>query len=598
MKPYLIAALLFCVLRVWIATRVFYAPLTITLGEIQEKLSFIHSIPFVVWLTKHKALILLGYSILAVLLIAQAGMEAKAKKFKKYFSISLVWLSIFTNVSFFAAGIAGSVIHTRQELSQLQLEIVEIHNKIFVDAAVAVAIRPVDDYLSQVETVYNREAARIDEISQKQGNPSLDSSIVNPLIFDLARLVSQLRSENTLSVFSFDPFPPADNAWRADKLITVSPTDEAATTSTEAADNNSDGSPPAPEPHLKHAVAPEEAFLANYSKTIKEDQVDPAFESYFLHKTDWNKQEGTATLEQVDAVEAAAANTGNVTATKTKKILELLFSFGLDAGLDQLYEIFHIDPPKIFKKIASLVLEAGYKECAVGATVKLLGHIRKKIPLGKSFTADCEMQHSIVGEDGPALQQEDDDYVKNELQQMDVRKTVWQENMKKIEAEQKEAAAQAAKDLAAQKENERRMAKFHQKYGALEQKIREEIEAKDMGVPFDISRRMAAYIQQNRSNIYGKLAWRQILASPFYDRTLTLEENISRMVNGDDQITKSKVNRQLEDYFVPAIPVGSLKDYHNLLEGNYDLVRSQGSIKDIVNTVKTRDGISDAEAVK
>jgi hypothetical protein len=360
LKPYLITALLFCVLRIWIAGRLFYHPLAITLGEIQVKLSFIHSIPFVSWITGHKALVLLIYSLLVVLLIARAAVEAKAKKIKKYASISLVWFSILTNVSFFSAGIASSLTRSGQELTQLQVEIVEIHNKIFVDAAVAaVTIQSIDDYLSRIETASNGQTARIAEISKKEEQVSLDSSIINPLIRNLAQFVSQERFDNLLSVFFFDKFPPPGKAYLADKLIAPGSTTEPGQTRTDAG----------------NAIAPEEAFLAAYAKSATGEPSDPVFDNYFADKAVWNKQEGTAILAQVESKESLAAGTGNATTIKTRKILELLFTYGLDAGLDQLYEVCHINPPKIFTKVASLVLEADYKQCVVRATGK-----KKRLP--------------------------------------------------------------------------------------------------------------------------------------------------------------------------------------------------------------------------
>jgi hypothetical protein len=135
---------------------------------------------------------------------------------------------------------------------------------------------------------------------------------------------------------------------------------------------------------------------------------------------------------------------------------------------------------------------------------------------------------------------------------------------------------------------------YHQAYASLEQKIRREIEAKQMGVPPGISHSMAIFMEQNRFNQQGRDAWQRLLASPAYDSTLPLEENIEKIVGGHDQLRRENINRQLEDYFVPALTDGTQKNYHDLLQENYELVRTETSIKDIVTTVKSRaGGISD-----
>ena len=118
LKPYLIFAFIWAILEFWIANKLLYNQSQVALGQIQTLLNFIEKIPLVNFLQNNKTLVLLAYGILCVLIPFLYDKDTTTKKYKTYFTQSLVYLSLIANISFFGLQTGKTTIKQSQNLAR------------------------------------------------------------------------------------------------------------------------------------------------------------------------------------------------------------------------------------------------------------------------------------------------------------------------------------------------------------------------------------------------------------------------------------------------------------------------------------------------
>ncbi|WP_278008983.1 hypothetical protein [Flavobacterium gyeonganense] len=160
LKPYLIFAFIWTVLEFWISRKLFYEQSKITFGKIQKLLIFIEVIPVVKFLQDNKAIIFLFYGIICVLIPFLYDREDSTKKFKKYFSQTLIYLSLLANISFFGAQTGKTTADKSKQLSELQTEIVAIHDSIYKDLVVGIEFNDLKDSLKYEDNLYKEQINR------------------------------------------------------------------------------------------------------------------------------------------------------------------------------------------------------------------------------------------------------------------------------------------------------------------------------------------------------------------------------------------------------------------------------------------------------
>lgn len=308
-------------------------------------------------------------------------------------------------------GIADTLAGKQKELTALGIEIIKSHNKIFVMACVDVAEKEVEDYLKQQEAIVQDSR---DYLKKEEEKSELDSSVRLKFTQDLEVRIGEISAKYSDWVYPNNEFPGPDEAYLYDKNLRYDPTDEnkdiQLVVSEESRPSSADN-----EVRNVPKEAPAQAIVRVYEKidagAKKEDHISP----YILREKDWNLEGARVMQKNLVTFETSEAAIKSVASGKTKKVLELLFSYALDATLDKFYDLLHIDPQPLFKKVASLVMETNLKECVVGKAVKLLDRLKKGVSSVFSVRPECGGASEDIKEK-EELRRENERFVRDKVQ--------------------------------------------------------------------------------------------------------------------------------------------------------------------------------------
>jgi hypothetical protein len=596
LKPFIVFAFVFFVLKMWIASHFLYEPLQITLGEIQKKLFFIHSLPWIKPVIQYKAAIYVVIGIAIIGLFALAKTESMLKKVKGVYSYAFASLSILLNVSFFTVGIAGSISNDHYKLTALLVDIVETHNKIYLYAAETIAAPILDSYLEDKEQFYEKQIDNLRNNAASPKDKSFDSAVINPYFREVEQYIKELQAEYTVDIMSFTPFPPPGDLYLMDPIL---PKPKEPSTSEGIYVHDKCGlkiSPAIQSITVPVKAKPPATVMDNYyDSRIAAIGPEQGYDSYISNKEQWNKEIGSNILADINLVRDKAISRGKVPASSKAQILDLIFSCGLELGLDNLFEAFGLKAQKSLKKIASSLLDIKFKDCFVKATTNLISRITLNrnndpgMPCSVNQLNDIEKavidQQNItwLKDQKTALAKNNQLFIKDKLRRE-----------AEIAAETKLLIAQDEARRKAERLEQGRIQKLHTQFFQLENSIIREIESKPLGVPNEYEKTAALYVNNRTNAEERKKIIDKMIAIGTYDPTQSMEDNLRASMEAVNARDNSRIKSQLKDYFIPAAPAGAAVEYRNFLRNNYELVSRNNSVAGIIQEVKSRDGMRGA----
>ncbi|WPV65947.1 hypothetical protein [Chitinophaga sp. LS1] len=586
LKPFIVFAFIFWILRVWIDSQMIYDPLTISLGSIQEKLYLLRAMPKLDIVIAYKALIYLFIGIGIIMLVSLSKSDDVQKKVKKYYTYSFACLAILMNVSFFTVGFAASVSNAHLKLTTLTVEIIKVHNKIYTYAAEAVTVEAIDKYIGDIQDANNKEAIRIQKEATLQNSDSYDTVILNPYLRSIAQRLDTYNLEDVLNVSSFDLFPPPDKVFFTDPLIPVPAEQHLASLKLFDEASGLEIDPSIEKPDFpKGTKTPATIIDDHYDKYIEPVNPDAGYDAYFSEKNNWNLQESRDILADITLVRNAAITKSKKLTPKANQILDLIFSCGLEMGLDKLFEPYYLKQQKLLKKITSALLDVKFKDCFVKATVGLMARTKAKLSVTKA-SANCNIGSPIV--ENILEGKSNSDWVIDEKVALERRKTDLITQRKNEHDEQVRIERETRLE-------QERIRKCHEQYAQLEGVIKDAVQSKALGIPNGYGERITEYLRENPNTLVSKEAMRQMLALGQYNSNVTLRDNVNRAINSISSGDIKKIKEDLNAYLVPEVGSSSIVQYGELLIKNYQLVSNNSSIASIVTGVGRRDNINSSQ---
>lgn len=372
LKPYLIFALIWTVLEFWISRKLLYDESKIAFGEIQRLLTFIEEISFVKFLQSNKGIIFLLYGIICVLIPFLYDKEDSTKKLKKYFSRTLIYLSLLANISFFGVQTGKTTADKSKELSDLQTEITAIHDSIYKELVVGIELNDIKDSLKSDDDFYKKEISRFDSLTRAANNLQIDSSLKMDLQAELAKHHAEIESSSTV-----ENSPATDN------------------------DPHPNGGPQSPS-----------SYFSNYYKTnFNSSSTYSNYAEYMGDKSSWNKETGKTILGEVKNIVREEGTATTAFETKLEKVLGYLFDYGFDASITEVFNDLLIGAHKTLKKVVSTILSENYKKTVIEKAIKILNFIKPNTKTAKeTFAAKATPYQTTRAEEFREFSTENNDY--------------------------------------------------------------------------------------------------------------------------------------------------------------------------------------------
>ncbi len=376
LKPYLIFAFIWTVLEFWVSRKLLYNESKIVLGEIQRLLTFIEGIPFVRLLQSNKGLIFLFYGIICVLIPFLYESEDSTKKFKKYFSRTLMYLSLLANISFFGVQTGKTTADKSKELSELQTEIIAVHDSIYKELVVGIELNDLKDSLKYDDDLYKEEINRFDSLIGTTNTLQIESTLKLDLQSELAKYLADIKSNSTV-----------ENSTATNNNLLPSGRSKSTT-----------------------------SYFNNYYKAnFNSSSTYSNYAEYMGNKSSWNKEAGETILSEAKNIVKDEANVTTPFEKKLEKILGCVFDYGFDASVTEVFNDLGIGAHKTLKKVVSTILSENYKKTIIEKTIKILNFIKSNPKIAKeTFKTKSTPYQTTTIEEFKGFSTENNDYLLQE----------------------------------------------------------------------------------------------------------------------------------------------------------------------------------------
>jgi hypothetical protein len=546
LKPYLIIAIIYSIIRFWIESKLYYQELSISLGAIQKDLYFIEQFPIVTFFKDNKTWILLLYGLICIFVPFLYNKEDKTKKIKKYLSSTLIYLSLVSNISFFAVGISHDLSSKEYELTKLQITITDLHNKIYTNAATAVLASEIDQYAKAEEEFYSSEFDRINDVSKNQITFT-DSSATIIFLTSITNYIANLRDDYLFETISFpnDPAAPVAEIGNGNDPTPVL-----------------EGEPVEVEPPVAKENIPSTADnIHSYYKAKAEPSSIELRNNYIEQSEQWTLEEGNELLkETTEILETPQIKNCILKSDKLKKIVDVLFESALDISADQIFEKLKIAPQKALKKVLSLVVSENFKTCFVNKTMGLLNSLAVK---GKNisvwFKSTCSIEQTFTKEEKEQIVSANNEY---------------------IASQKSNASFTAAANEKLAKENER----FTKENEELKIKISQKLSSMEMGIPS--STNLLTALRNTYPGYSDQELEIILLQQKFsYNNDLSINTNIQNIIKEKAAFAQGEARTNLSHYLIPEQEQMAGEQYNQVLSKNYELVSNETSLASIFRTI-------------
>ncbi len=164
LKPFIIIAIVWAILKYLILRRIAYNELQIVLGEIQLKIAYIKSLPVINVIDQYKLWLFVGIVLVCGILGMIKKWERNIKSVKTVISTLFVILSIFGGLTFFGADLGSLANNSTKKLRELDLEIKNVHENIYREIAEVIVYEDLTRAISEDVNNNEREKKRLDSL--------------------------------------------------------------------------------------------------------------------------------------------------------------------------------------------------------------------------------------------------------------------------------------------------------------------------------------------------------------------------------------------------------------------------------------------------
>lgn len=377
-SPYLLTAFLWIIINLLKNVNFAYDPLSITLGEVQTKLNYIESQPWIKWMRESSGLFMLLWGLLCVAVPILLKRNEFVERSKYWWKFIIGLLLIGANVSFFGAASATYLSSEQTKLRKIETIITNIHDDIFVHAAAIIIQGDLGQKFDSLEFVYRKQ---IDDARKNFDNGNRDIQFTNTVkkSFDdtVNSVFAHLRARYLLDealahypdpppfIYHITPLGPDDPSYPS-IFNTKEIHERFKKTSADFTFRTSSD-------YTAKDTRPDQNIPNDVPK--KSGTISVPEESYILDKNKWNIENGYNLQQKIIEYEAA---TTSASSGRLKKLAENAYEYfvdnSLEKGMEKLAEI--IGPNSLLKEVLSLIAD-NYKEGFVSRITSFIDHVQK-----------------------------------------------------------------------------------------------------------------------------------------------------------------------------------------------------------------------------
>jgi hypothetical protein len=352
LKPYLLVACAYTLLRGWISFRFFYDELTITLGSIQKVLAELSSFGLIAFLKDNKALILLIYGATCVSIPFLYERQATTKALRKYFTHTLVYLSIILNISFFGSGLGSAVAEKSDDLARLKMEVIETHEKIYSGLAKAIIMEDFEAELTEKSDEMYRDFHNLNFEARGVINRDNDSLLLIAVTFRQNTINWLYSLERSIVLPSITREPPEQRDVA--KETVVNRVEENPTYQTIRRFQKKE----APAQHLANPIT------------------ETSTQEYIVNDQQWNKKNGNELFQDIEEIFPTNTSGTDKSVKKIEILVGNVVDFGIDKTASEFLELFGLSSHKILKKFIELILSERYKKSLSDRIVNFASRVK------------------------------------------------------------------------------------------------------------------------------------------------------------------------------------------------------------------------------
>jgi|GEM_PF-5866574 len=418
LKPYILIAFLFALLRFWISTHFAYEELSITLGQVQLFLYEISRIKILLWLKDAEAQIIFLYLVACILIPWLYKHNEVTERGKKLFAFWVFIFSVIINVSFFGSKAGKDVPAKATVLLDLEVKIDSVHNHIFREVATAVVVSEIR------ERVLNHNAEMVNDANEMKRDvdhfvDSVSSPITSPFFYlreEADRYITTLTSTE-----SMDGDPPDAPASAGTMDYYAPPGDGARWILRALRKENRSKIPPLSKtiigfyngelPSDRNTSPKDDNFGNSDSELASEKKSEPsesdpangkAQQLYIVNRAQWSLGQGQELLKKV-TVDIAATAAADERFDKQIKLVQAALDLGLDNMSDYILGRVGAGQHKVLKKFLDGILNDDSKKCISKKVVSIIMSIINRTSYAASFNASCNSANPDVVAERAAL---------------------------------------------------------------------------------------------------------------------------------------------------------------------------------------------------
>lgn len=336
LKPFLLIAIAWAILKFLIWKRIAYNELQITLGQIQTTIAYLNSLTVIDFIDHYKAWFFIFIVIVCGLLGIMKKLEKKISRSKSIIYSGFTILSILAGLTFFGSDLSNTKDNTLRKYRELDLEVKKIHENIYRNVAEVVVYEDLAEAID--EDVHNneKENQRLDSLYTKAFEIITRSEIKSELSEKFSA-----QKEEYMRLIDLEIAPRTHNERNSEKEFVFSD------------------------------------FMEDYFN-INQSNNNTASENYWSNRDNWNKLSGLKYLKSAEELESRQYFNGE-TENQIRTVAEHVVDYLSEEITNITAKFLGIETLELPKSIASFLAIEECKECFVPRIANVVKSLDNKL---------------------------------------------------------------------------------------------------------------------------------------------------------------------------------------------------------------------------
>lgn len=346
LKPFLIVAILWAILKFLILKRIAYDELQVSLGQIQTIIAYLKSLKIVDIFDHYKVWFFVLIVIVCGILGVVKKFEANINRSKSIIYSCFTIFSILAGLTFFGSDLSKTKNDSLQKLGDLNLEVKKIHENIYRDVAKIIVYEDLSQAINDDVKNNEQESQRLDTLHNKAFEIITRQEIKSELLEKF-----NTQNEEYKKLVSLEVAPKTPNQSNPKTEFVFSD------------------------------------FMEEYFHNFQSNK-NTTTQDYWTNQNNWNKGNGLDYAKSVEELKSQPYFTGE-TESQVRVVVENVVDYIGEEFINKIAEFFSIENLELPKSIASFLTIEKCKECFVpriANAIKTLGNKVKAVNELKTFS--------------------------------------------------------------------------------------------------------------------------------------------------------------------------------------------------------------------